>query len=279
MIGQTKLREIIDEQIEFDDFPRFSIIAGPKGSGKKTLALDIGTKLKNCQIYKVPDIKVETIRQMIADSYKTKTKSVYIISDVDSMSANAKNALLKVTEEPPNEAYFIMTVSDLSTVLDTIKSRARIYQMEPYTPEELMEYAQIGKEEVQNCDMILAMCETPGDIDELCKLGVENTYYYAEKVVDNIADVSSANAFKIANEIAFKDDDTKIPFVFFMRAFKSICGARLRLAVNRDDIEEQMWYSAGLKVVNNTMQQMNITGINKGALFDIFILNIREAWK
>ena len=41
MIGQQQLSNRIQQLIENDAFPRFSIFVGPKGSGKKTLLLEM----------------------------------------------------------------------------------------------------------------------------------------------------------------------------------------------------------------------------------------------
>lgn len=273
MIGQKNLLNIVDTLIAEGKFPRFSIISGQKGSGKKTLAKHIAHKLDDYNIYYVPDIKVETIRHMIADSYKVNSPTVYIISDADTMSANAKNALLKVTEEPPNDAIFIMTISDINTVLDTIKSRAYIFHMDTYTPEEIIAYADCDVPD----DILIDLCETPGDVDNLSKYGIE-LFEFTEKVVDNVAVVSSANALKIADSIAFKDTDDGYDVELFLRAFKAVCGKSMRKAVIEHDTEGQMWYSAGVKVVSKYLQQLSTTGINKSALFDMFILDIRREW-
>ena len=280
MIGQAKLIKLITEQIELNEFPRFSIITGAKGSGKKTLAFEIAKMLDKHKIYFVPDNKVETIRQMISDSYKIASPMVYIMSDADNMSANAKNALLKVTEEPPHNAVFIMTVTDMNTVLDTIKSRASVYYMQPYTVDEILSYVPAGYDETARADVISELCETPGDVEALYKCGIEELSTYVEKVVDNIADVSTANAFKIAEKLAFKDEEDGFPLELFLKAFKSVCANNLRKSVADNDVEGQMWYSAGIKIASKYLTQLtSITGINKKALFDIFILDIREEWK
>ena len=57
-----------------------------------------------------------------------------------------------------------------------------------------------------------------------------------------------------------------------------VCGNELKKCVAENDIEGQMWYSAGIKTVSSVLAQTKITGINKGALFDIFILDIRKEW-
>lgn len=275
MIGQTELLNIINEQIDFDDFPRFSIVVGAEGSGKKTLSMSVAFALECQRVFIEP--KVDAVREMIKNVYSVKTPTLYVIKD-GNMSINAKNALLKVCEETPSNAYIMMLVSDINTVLDTLKSRAGVYYMQPYIEQEILEYADGKYKTTKEVGIIADLCETPGDVDKLLDIGITEFYEYVEKVVNNIASVSSANAFKIANQIAFKDSDDGYDVDLFLRAFKSVCGVEMKRAVADNDIESQMWYSAGIKVVSKALSQLSTSGINKSAVFDLFILDIRREW-
>ena len=279
MVGQSNLLTIIDEQIMMDEFPRFSIIIGPEGSGKKTLAKAMAFALESRCNFIEP--KIDAVREMIKECYTINDTMVYAIADADNMSISAKNAMLKRCEETPKKAYIIMTVCDDSSLLDTIKIRASIYRMSPYTPAELLDYARLSKGNLSNAGELIVqdLCETPGDVNKLYAVGVEAFYKFVEKVVDNIADVSTANALKILDSIDIKgNDENKYDMVLFLRAFKAVCGKEMRKAVAQNDVEGQMYFSAGIKVVSNTLSKMSITGINKGALFDMFILDIRKEW-
>ncbi len=54
-------------------------------------------------------------------------------------SAGAANALLKVLEEPPAGAYFILTAAHAGSVLPTIRSRAQVYRLQPLSREQVAE--------------------------------------------------------------------------------------------------------------------------------------------
>lgn len=278
MIGQKRLLNLIENQIEMEEFPRFSIIVGAKGSGKKTLCMSIAYALNSRISFIEP--KIDSVREMIKSAYESIETMIYVIPNSDTMSLPAKNALLKVCEETPNNAYIIMLATNDSLILDTLKSRASIYRLEPYTKEEISSYINTNKNILAECaDVYVELCETPGDVNELYKQGALELYEYVEKTVDNIAFVSPANALKIANSISFKEsEEGKFSVEFFLRAFKAVCGTKLKECVALDDVEGQMWYSAGIKVASNTLNQLSITGINKGALFDMFILDIRKEW-
>ena len=280
MIGQKTLLKVISNQIDFGEFPRFSIIVGPEGSGKRTLSTAVAFAL-GCQ-KAVIEPKVDSIREMIKDAYTIQTPTLYVIQD-GNLSNSAKNAMLKICEETPKNAYIMMLVSDSNTLLDTIKSRAGMYFMQPYTPYEILDYAVTkgihNKNALKETEIIKDLCETPGDVDKLANFGIVDFYNYVEKVVNNIASVSGANSFKIADSIDTKgNDSTKYDMKLFLKAFHSICGRELKKCVAENDIEGQMWFSAGIKVTSRIISQLNVTGINKGALFDIFVLDIRREW-
>jgi DNA polymerase-3 subunit gamma/tau len=52
---------------------------------------------------------------------------IYIIDEVHMLSTEAFNALLKVIEEPPPHAIFVLATTELQDVPDTIKSRVQIF--------------------------------------------------------------------------------------------------------------------------------------------------------
>ena len=206
MIGQKNLQNQIEQLIENDTFPRFSILVGPKGSGRKTFAPYIAGYMRANWVHAF-DVKIDTIREIIQQSYKVVDNTVYFIPDADNMSPAAKNALLKVTEEPPNNAYFIMTLEDENNTLETIRSRGTVFHMDRYTPDEIEEYWRSRYTSIQDNPWIhKELCETPGDVDLLVKMGTLQFYEYVKLVVDNIAEVSLANAFKIPSKVALKED-------------------------------------------------------------------------
>ena len=70
---------------------------------------------------------IDKIRDIIDGLYlapNESDKKVYIIKDMQNMTQQGQNALLKSLEEPPPFVVFIITVSDGGLILDTVKSRA-----------------------------------------------------------------------------------------------------------------------------------------------------------
>lgn len=58
-------------------------------------------------------------------------KSVYIICDADTMNLSAQNAMLKVFEEPPAHAVFILLAENADRLISTVRSRCEIIMLPP----------------------------------------------------------------------------------------------------------------------------------------------------
>jgi len=268
MIGQISLRNNLKDIVESGKFPRFVILTGPKGSGKKLICEEIAHYLGVDNVI-MCGIKVEDIRDIIDAAYRVTTTTVYVVADADNMSLAAKNAMLKIMEEPPNNAYFIMTINDLSQTLETIRSRGTVFRMNNYTPSELLEYA--GDKITNDEKVIIAnVCETPLEVDTIINSGITDFYDYVKLVVDNIAEVSGSNSFKISQKISFKDDPDKYDLMLFWKSFMQICTER----ISTDPVR----YAIGVRTTSKYLQQLFITGINKQSVFDMWLLEIRSFW-
>lgn len=280
MIGQNELLNQFKEMIADRTvmFPKFIILVGPKGSGKKTMANEIYKMISesaniNVNQYILEDNKVDTVRAMISDANKVIEPTIYVIPDADKMSTSAKNSMLKVTEEPPANAWFILTLENEYNALATIRSRGQVYKLHPYSGARIMDYIKMRFERVslQETEIMLDICETPGEVEFLYKNGVIALYEYVEKVVENIATVSGSNAFKIGNKIAFKDEEDKYDLRLFWKAFMKVCSDKMR---DLKDIK----YADAIRITSKYMQQLSTTGVNKSSTFDMWILDIRESW-
>lgn len=278
MVGQNNLKQIFKQQIDMGAFPRFSLLVGPHGSGKKLMCDYLARQLgaTECRY----DTSVNSIREMIAESYKVATKVLYVLPDADKMSPQAKNALLKVAEEPPQNAYIIMTLEDINNTLGTIRSRAFTYNMDPYTVNELLGCVDSSVfEPVSDVmkDMIINICTTPGDVVELISTDMEAFYDYVNLTVDNIASVSGSNALKISGRLQFSDSEKdKFNPKLFLRAFSSVCAKHISDTSHTLDI---LKYADGIQITDRYIRDLSLNGVNKHNTIDMWILDIRRAWR
>ncbi len=134
------------------------IITGEKGTGKKTFARYIAMQLlcdnhnacgecRQCSRIlrgQHPDFievdregrvnySVDVIREkVVADSCISPNdcdRKVYLLSDCEGWSDACQNAMLKVTEDPPEAAYFIFTAVNRNSFLSTLISRSMTIEL------------------------------------------------------------------------------------------------------------------------------------------------------
>lgn len=284
MIGQRELLNRIGSQIGKNKFPRFSIFIGETGSGKKELAINIG-KLSGICVWIAPDTKVDTIRGIIETSYKAELPVIYVIPECDNLSTAAANALLKVTEEPPHNAYFILTCENEENLLSTIRSRGVTYMLEPYTYEDKCDYIDYQGSKNQRYffeedeEFVLEVASNIGEVELFMSAydkdphAITDFKEYVNLVIDNIADVSDSNSFKIGDRVALKDETDKYNLKLFWKSFNALCVNRMTTS------EDPLKYARAIAITGDMLQQLNIRGINKQMLFDQWVIQIREEWQ
>ena len=70
---------------------------------------------------------INHIRKVSTWAHRAGEKKVVILENADHMQEGARNALLKILEEPPSNLQFILVTTRLGAILPTIKSRVRSY--------------------------------------------------------------------------------------------------------------------------------------------------------
>ncbi len=168
--GQENIKEILKDAVVSGRVGHAYMFLGSDGIGKLTMALSFAKTImcgntlkdgeacgqcKSCLMHKNgsnPDIKiidipekktsigVEPIREMQEDVLTAPMysgKKVYIIRRAEALSVAAQNVLLKTLEEPPSYVVIILLCSNISLMLDTVKSRVNRIDFARYTDEEI----------------------------------------------------------------------------------------------------------------------------------------------
>ena len=157
VLGHEEPKKMFLRMTEQKNFFSGVLLAGPEGIGKKKLAIALLQEL-NCQqaracgvcescqkVIKSPDvflhlielqndkIKIEQVRDIIHfTSLKSWVKHRFVlINQVEKITPQAANALLKSLEEPPEGVHFVFTTSNLSQVLTTLRSRCQVVSFSP----------------------------------------------------------------------------------------------------------------------------------------------------
>ena len=203
------------------------MLTGPRGIGKATLAYKIAKMVYgNVGDFFIIDmernidkdgklktegkvISVYTVRAMIEKMQMSSMSGdwrVILIDSVDELNTAASNALLKLLEEPPAKTLFLLIVHQLSSVLPTIRSRARVEKMRPLSISQLRELCVkfMPDEEVSTETLKLANGSF-GRIANLKKSGGDEIY---AELIETLQDShsNSADLMNMARKIALQPE-------------------------------------------------------------------------
>ena len=166
LVGNEALKKQLSAQAEGRGLSHAYLLSGPAGGGKKTLARLMAAAMVctgqgespcgACPACKKAlggihpdiitvagengkDISVGQARALRADAYirpNEAERKVYLILDAQTMNTNAQNAVLKLLEEGPPYAAFLLLTDNPGALLPTIRSRCEGLSLSPVSPGE-----------------------------------------------------------------------------------------------------------------------------------------------
>jgi DNA polymerase-3 subunit gamma/tau len=154
VVGQQHVVRTLKNAIELDRVAHAYLFAGPRGTGKTSMA-KILAKSINCvhgptvtpclecescrSIHDATSIDViemdaasnrgiddmREIRDRVAMRPAQGRRKVYIIDEAHMLTKEASNAVLKTLEEPPDHVVFVLCTTEMQAMLPTIRSRCQ----------------------------------------------------------------------------------------------------------------------------------------------------------
>ena len=252
-IGNERVKEQLNTLIQTQRFPHALIIEGDEGIGKKTLAKEIALSLmcisneerpcRACaQCKKIikgvhPDIceygpdeskksrafTVDTVRDIIKDAAIKPNESqykIYFLYECERMNAAAQNALLKLIEEPPEYAIFILCTATKSAFLETVLSRSVVISLQGVDYAQGANYICSNNPDIDYSNALHSMTVCNGNIGKALEaLGDGKLQKYIE-IANSISLASiSANEYELikACSVFEKDKNTLIGALTFLK--------------------------------------------------------------
>lgn len=227
IIGNEQVKNTLNKIIEQDKISHSYMFIGPDGIGKTLFAKEFAkmilcenSDIKPCNTCKScveftnnnnPDlieiepvqgtIKIEQIRELQAKVLEKpiiSNKKVYIIEDADCMTKEAGNCLLKTLEEPPSFITIIMTGSNESMFLNTIKSRCIKVNFKKIEDSILKQYLE-NKYNFQMDESILKACE--GSIEKAIRVNKNKEQY--EEIFKLFSKIENYKLLDVLNKVDF----------------------------------------------------------------------------
>lgn len=199
VVGHGKITKLLDAYCQKGVVPHSMIFCGSSGVGKKMVArrlaktlvcqADIGTYCNNCFACKSwrddcdgdnpfvfvgrDKIYIESIRFLkkeLGRSNLLRGYRVVLIDDMERMTKEAANAILKLMEEPKNRIVFIGITSQIGSVLDTIVSRSTILHFDRLSREEALAVARQKYAGHNEDSVVNMMMGQPGLFEKYAKV-------------------------------------------------------------------------------------------------------------
>lgn len=123
------------------------------------------------------NIVVEQVRYLLKDSAKKPyedAKKVYIINCGDDMNEQAQNAFLKLLEEPPEYAVFVILAENIESLLPTVRSRCEIIKFPPASSDKIKEILESSYPDIKNADFLAHF--SGGNIEKAKKLAKDEGF-------------------------------------------------------------------------------------------------------
>lgn len=140
VIGNDSVRQSLENYLSNGNLPHTLLLEGQYGGGKTTIARIIADRL-NATVTEHDcgaDGDIGRIREIVDSAdYGAlfSDKKVIILDEVQKLSAAAQQVLLKTTEEPGEDLYYIMCTTDPEKISPALKSRAVRLKITPVNRE------------------------------------------------------------------------------------------------------------------------------------------------
>jgi DNA polymerase-3 subunit delta' len=168
--GHDEQKAYLERLIAVSRLPHALLFTGPDGVGKRSMAEDLLGELvppslavfDAMRLSPIPDedgavtdVSVESVRAMRSwmAMRPAGSRKVVLMDSVERLNAESANTLLKVLEEPPAYAHFLLMTGNPAGVLPTVSSRCQRLDFRPLSDAEMK--LVLGKRKLDDDDRAL----------------------------------------------------------------------------------------------------------------------------
>lgn len=240
IVGNKKTIERLRKSVVSKELSHSYIFEGPKGIGKKTLAMEFAkmilctSDIKPCGVcsscrkvesrnhpdlfVEVPEKKkgasrasysvsdIERMQLEMRRKPNESEKKVFVITEGEKLSTDSQNKFLKTIEEPMENVVTIILASSSNRLLNTTISRCQIVKLERVSSEEIESYLKSSFGDVVKLKTVLAFSD--GNIGRALELISDESFHERrEKTIDIVMDIMEKDVTKVFSSLKYLEDE------------------------------------------------------------------------
>ena len=180
VIGQDATTAAVEAKLSKGKWPHAAVFHGPSGTGKTTMARIVARRLGIKGKIPEPNLDytevniaqtrgIDKVRRIVegagAAPLGGSPVRVWVLDEMHQMTKDGQNCVLKILEDPPEHAYFILCTTDPNKLVKAIRTRSTPFRFNSVKPAELKALVQAvcEKEEIgateQVVDEIVAVAD------------------------------------------------------------------------------------------------------------------------
>lgn len=281
IVGNEKSISFLKNDLESGALSHAYVFCGPKNVGKFTLAKLFSARIMGNENFKQgfndhPDIfliegeekiKIESIRNVqsflgVKPYYAN--KKVVLIKDIERMTKESANCLLKTLEEPQGSSLIILSTTDKKNIPETIMSRCRI-----------INFGLTGRKKMQRLDIdndleLVLSSGRPGFVKILS--GDNDLRQEISNFKDRLSDLSEGGKYKERLDLAREISESKN--LFYILDFLTLWFRNMVLSEGialKSDATKKI---EKIIIMISKLRSILNTGVNTKLFLEVIMLNM-----
>lgn len=141
VVGNASTVQTIESKVQGKNPPHVYLITGPAGTGKTTMGYLIAKSLNGFDSHNFTELDsasyrgIDAVREVRKNSKfapigKSKNRC-WLLDECHQLTSDAQEAFLKLLENPPKKAYFILCTTNPEKLKPTLKRRCSHFELSP----------------------------------------------------------------------------------------------------------------------------------------------------
>ncbi len=218
------------------------------------------------------EIRIDEVRAVIHAFHRgsgTGGWRVAIVDCADDLNRSSANALLKLIEEPPERALFLLIAHQPGRLLPTIRSRCRRLMLEPLAPPDIMRaVCALGGAYASSPDETIneAATHAHGSVREALRLLDGDAIAFdrtLRAMFDRLPQIEWSAVHALADRLTGRDNEAA--YATFMRALHGFLDARARTLAG-EGAQRLIGYANAWEEIGQAARETEVFNFDKKAL-------------